>query len=172
MDQVPLYCINCEIDKNGLVFPFGNEEDEDLLKTFNFESPSLADSMPSYEITSHLTSLPNMSDYDIDEQMPQTIDSRYLTLQELSSLQYSSSDLSILHTNIRSLSCHHDELIALSNQLTFHFDVIGVSEIWDCDIHPITTNVDIPGYTFYKTSSLSQNGGVGLYINFIPHSNL
>ncbi len=164
MDNVPWYCINCEINKNASIFPFGNEENEDFLKVFDLKSPCFADCTPTYEITSHLTNLPNLSDYDIDEQMPQTLDSRYFTLPELSSLHYSSSDLSVLHTNIRSLSCHHEELIALCNQLTFHPDVIGVSEIWDSDNHPITTNVDIPGYTLYKTSSSSQNGGVGLYI--------
>ena len=177
MDTIPWYCINCESDKNAEIFPFGNlENDEDFLELFNVELPSLVDSMPTYQVTSHLTNLPNLSDYDIDEQMPQTIDSRYFTLSELSSLQYSSSDLSILHTNIRSLSRHHDELISLSNQLSFHPDVIGVSEIWDSDKHPITTNVDIPDYTFYKTSSSSQNGGVGLYLkstpNAIPRSDL
>ena len=46
--------------------------------------------------------------------MPQNIDSRYFTLPELSSLQLSSTDLPILHTNIRSLSLHHDELVSLS----------------------------------------------------------
>ena len=164
IDNVPWYCINCEVDERASIFPFGKIENEDILDVFDLESQRFADCMPAYEITSHLNSLPNLSDYDIDEQMPQTIDSRYFTLPELSSMHYSAADLSILHTNIRSLSCHHEELIALCNQLTFHPDVIGVSEIWHSDNHPITTNVDIPGYSFYKTSSSSQNGGVGLYV--------
>ena len=42
--------------------------------------------------------------------------------------------------------------------------MIGVSEIWHSNDNPISSNVDIPGFTFFKTSSLSQNGGVGLYI--------
>ena len=42
--------------------------------------------------------------------------------------------------------------------------MIGVSEIWHSNDNPISSNVDILGYTFFKTSYLSQNGGVGLYI--------
>ena len=43
-------------------------------------------------------------------------------------------------------------------------DEIGVSEIWHSNDNPISSNIDIPGYTLFKSSSTSQNGGVGLYI--------
>ena len=39
-----------------------------------------------------------------------------------------------------------------------------MSEIWHSIDNPLSSNVDIPGYTFFKTQSLTQNGGVGLYI--------
>ena len=83
----------------------------------------------------------------------------------------SPSDFSVLHTNIRSLSLHHDELISLAVHTNLDLDVIGVSETWDSTDNPIISNVDIPGYTFFKTSSLTQNGGVGLYIkqSFTPN---
>ena len=120
--------------------------------------------------------LPDLSDYDIDEHMPQNIDSRYFILPELSSLQSSSSDFSILHINIRSLSLHHDELISLSAHTNLNPEVIGVSEIWHSMDNPISSNVDIPGYTFFKTQSLTQNGGVGLCIKdsltFNPRTDL
>ena len=45
-----------------------------------------------------------------------------------------------------------------------NIDVIGVSEIWHSNYNPISSNVDIPGYTVLKTKSVTQNGGVGLYI--------
>ena len=108
--------------------------------------------------------MPNLSDNDIDEHMPQNIDSRYFILPELSSLQLSSSEFSILHTNIRSLSFHHDELVSLSAHTKLNLDVIGVSEIWHSNDNPISSNVEIPGYTFFKTKSVTQNGAVGLYI--------
>ena len=146
------------------MFPFGSLPNEELLGIGDFDLPSFIDSAPMFEITSNLMDLPNLSDFDIDEHMPQTIDSRYFTLPELSSLQSSSGDFSILHSNIRSLSPHHDELVSLSAHTKLNLDVIGVSEIWDSNDNPISSNVDIPGFTFFKTSSHTQNGGVGLYI--------
>ena len=146
------------------MFPFSSLANEDLLGLYDFDLPSFVDSTPSFEVTSNLMNLPNLSDYDIDEQMPQNIDSRYFTLPELSSLQSSSSDFSILHTNIRSLSLHLDELVSLSAHTNLNPNAIGVSEIWHSNDNPISSNVDIPGYTLFKSSSTSQNGGVGLYI--------
>ena len=43
--------------------------------------------------------------------------------------------------------------------------------MWHSKDNPISSNVDIPGYKFYETSSLSQNGGVGLYVKTTLTSN-
>ena len=83
-------------------------------------------------ITSHLTNLPNLQDYDIDEQLPTNMDSSYHTIQDLSSY--------------------------------ISFDVVAISETWDTFESPLSTNVNISGYTFLSLKSKSQNGGVGLYI--------
>ena len=159
-DDVPWFCKLCIND----MFPFSSLANEDLSGLYDFDLPSFVDSTPPFEVASNFMNLPNLSDYNIDEQMPQKIDSRYFTLPELSSLKSSSRDFSILHTNIRSLSLHHDELVSLSAHTNLNPDVIGVSEIWHSNDNPISSNVDIPGYTLFKSSSTSQNGGVGLYI--------
>ena len=75
------------------IFLFGSLGNEFLVLR-GLELPSFIDSAPSFEITSNLMDLPNLSDYDIDEHMPQTIDSRYFTLPDLSSLQLSSTSSS------------------------------------------------------------------------------
>ena len=36
--------------------------------------------------------------------------------------------------------------------------------MWHSVQYPIMANIDIEGYKFYDTKSLSQNGGVGLYV--------
>ena len=149
---------------NGYL-PIGSLANEELLGLPDFDLPSFIDSAPAFQITSKLMDLPNLSDYDIDEHTPQNIDSRYFNLPELSSLQLSSTDLSILHTNIRSLFLHHDELVSLCAHTNLNSKVIEVSEIWHSTDNPLSSNVDIPGYTFFKTQSLTQNGGVGLYTN-------
>ena len=159
-DDVSWFCKNCTTD----MFPFGSLANDEFLGLRDFDLPSFIDSAPSFEVTSNLMDLPNLSDYDIDEHMPQNIDSRYFNLPELSSLQLSCTDFCILHTNIRSLSLHHDELVSLSAHTNLNPNVIGVSEIWHSMDNPLSSNVDIPGYNFFKTQSLTQNGGVGLYI--------
>ena len=95
------------------MFPFGFLANDESLGLHDFDLPSFTDYAPSFEVTSNLIDLPKISDYDIDEHMPQTIDSRYFNLPELSSLKLSSTDFAILHTNIKSLSLHHDELVYL-----------------------------------------------------------
>ena len=146
------------------MFPFGSLANEELLGLHDFDLPSFIDSAPAFEITSSLMDLPNLSDYDIYEHMPQNIDSGYFNLPKFSSLQLSTTDFYILHTNIRSLSLHHDEFVSLCAHTNLNSKVIGVSEVWLSTDNPLWSNVDIPGYTFFKTQSLTQNGVVCLYI--------
>ena len=66
-DDVPWFCGKCTED----MFPFGSLENEELSSLNNFDLPSfIIDLAASFEISSSLTDLPNLSDYDIDEQMP------------------------------------------------------------------------------------------------------
>ena len=143
-----------------------------MLEVENHEEPSYIAGLPNFQYSSNLTGVPYLSDYDIDDQLPQTIDSRYFTVSELSSLRYDSRDLSILHTNIRSLSLHHDELINLCAQAKVNFDIIGVSETWNQTQNEILTNVSIEEYNHYDTKSSSQNGGVRLYVKKSLNSKL
>ena len=125
---------------------------------------SCINGLPNFESLSALNNLPNLGDFDIDEHLPQSIQSQYYTVSELASLDIKAQDLSIFHTNIRSLSRHHDELISLLQASKKSFDVIGVSEMWHGENNPILTNINIDDYNFYNLKSLSQNGGVGLYV--------
>ena len=79
-------------------------------------------------------------------------------------METSPNDLFILHINIRSLSLHVDELVLLCGQTKKSIDIIGVSETWNSMQNGDLGNIDIEGYKLYKTMSLSQNGGIGLYI--------
>ena len=134
---------------------------QDLL---NHSLPSCTETLPVFGSNSDLTGLPNLKEYDIDEQLPVNMQSRYFTLSELASVETNANDLIMLHTNIRSLSSHLDELMFLCDQTTKLVDVIGVSETWSSIQKEPLTNTDIEGYNFYQTKSLSQNGGVGLYV--------
>ena len=110
--------------------------------------PSYIKGLPNFESLSALNNLPNLGDFDIDRHLPLSIQSQYYTASELASLDTKAQDFSIFHTNIRSLSCHHDELISFLQASKKSFDVIGVSEMWHGENNPILTNISINGYNF------------------------
>ena len=136
-------------------FPFGSLKTEELSNLFDFDVPSFVDSALSFEITSGLTNLHNLQDYDTDENLPSNIDSNYHTVQDVSSSDISDNDLSLFHMNVRSLSCHFDELHSVLVNLKIGFDVVAVTETWNSFDHPLSTNVDIAGYTFFSLKSKS-----------------
>ena len=65
--------------------------------------------------------------------------------------------------NIRSLPLHFDELHALLSCLKTDFHVIGLSEIKTSTDAQLRSNIELPGYSFHHTPSLSSAGGVGIY---------
>ena len=101
-DDVLWFCLKC----TTVMFPFGSLDNEELSNLNEFDYPSFIDSMPPFEITSGLTNLPNLEDYDIDEHLPSNVNSSYHTPQDLSTLDTSANDLLLFNTNIRSLSLH------------------------------------------------------------------
>ena len=157
-------CITCIILDNSKMFPFTLENDDVLQGINSIDLPSLADSLPSLDISSKLTNLPNLSNYDIDENLYLNINSQYCTIEELSNQQVSQEDLSLFHMNIRSLSLHHDEFHSLLTNLNTNFKVIGLSEIKASVDTPISDNIELPGYKFHYTPSNSAAGGVGIYV--------
>ena len=60
--------------------------------------PSCIDSLPVLGSNSQLTRLPNLRHHDLDEQFPANMQSKYVTVSELTSLDTSPNDLFILHT--------------------------------------------------------------------------
>eukprot|EP00794_Sanderia_malayensis_P004109 gene4109-4667_t len=148
----------------SVIVPFTVESDEVLLGLNGISLPSLVDSLPSFEISSTLTNLPNLSDYDSDENLSSNISSKYCTVEELEAMPVPDSDLSLLHMNIRSLSLYFDELNALLSCLNMNFQVIGLSETKATVGAQNKINIELPGYKFHESPSHSSAGGVGIYV--------
>ena len=117
-------CLHCVILNNSLIFPFTLEYDTVFLGLNDIAMPSTTDSLPSFEILSRLTNLPNLSDYDTDENLNHNITSQYATVQEVASMELSEKDFSLFLMNIRSQSLHFDELHAL-----MIFEITGSTDI-------------------------------------------
>ena len=88
-----------------------------MLKYFNLEYypnfdlygidlQSLVETLPCFKTWSKLTKLPNMRDFDIDENLISTKSCWYYDLNEINKIKLTRQNVSVLHTNIRSLSKH------------------------------------------------------------------
>ena len=80
--------------------------------------PSQLDLLPSFEIASKLTNLPNLNSCDLDKNLVQTINSSYHKIGDLpkANINSHSHNFSSFHVNIRSLTKHFDE------HFTFEFE--------------------------------------------------
>ncbi len=99
---------------NLTIFPFTLVPDGVFQETYDLEiSSNYQLSNPSFEITSRLTNLPNLSDYDIDENININLSSEYHSLQELAALEFTNKDFALFHMNILILSLHYEEFHVL-----------------------------------------------------------
>ena len=111
--------------------------------------------LPRFEILSRL---------DIHE-----ADFRYYTPQQFHCNEdinqtCQSESFSVLHCNIRSIAANYDKLTELLSELNYSFKVIGLSETKITNNTGQISNTSLPGYNFISQPTLSQAGGVGLYI--------
>ena len=110
-DNIPWMCILCSIDELASKFPFGYLSKLELNDLFGTDLPSQLELLPSYELRSKLSQIPNLNDFDIEENYVQTINSKYYDLHDFNNLTASiGKGLSFFHLNIRSLAKHLDEL--------------------------------------------------------------
>ena len=127
-DEVPWFCLVCQIKLNAEIFPFGVLSKFELLDLYGIDLPSHLQTLPSFETHSKLENLPHINDSDIDDNIVNTIFSKYHTLNEISQLNLSRKNFSIFHTNIRSLSKHIDSLHTQLCSTNIPFDIIGITE--------------------------------------------
>ena len=86
-------------------------------------------------------------------------------MEEINKIQLSKQHFSVFHTNIRSLSKHHDTLHTQLSMINIPFDVIGISETKEQVDNEFITNVEVRGYSMYSQPSKSSCGGCAIYVN-------
>ena len=78
------------------------------------------------------------------------------------------NDLSVFHSNVRSLRKNLDKILEIFQNGTKLPDIVGVTET---KVKDTTNETDIDGYSFEHCSSPTEAGGAGIYIaNFIDYS--
>ena len=146
--------------------PFGNINDENMKLTIHgFSDDNIdfcVDKCPSFSIQSLLDKMPGQK-IDTDQFMSNTILSKYYTASDFLSAKFSNSNFAIFHLNISSLQKHIDDLRTLLMCTNSNFDVICISETRLHNEVPLS-NIQIDGYNFIHTPTLTQCGGSGMYI--------
>jgi hypothetical protein len=133
-------------------------------------SDSDLNNLPCFDVASAISKIPVLQNIDIDQHLPSQINFNYyseqdfLNCREITSL--SKNDFfSTIHCNIRSLAANFDKLSFLLTELKFPFSVIGISETKINMYQECIVNSNISGYNFLSQPSLSNAGGVGLFVN-------
>ena len=113
-----------------------------------------------------LQNLPNLNSCDLDENIVQTINSKYYKIQELAKINTKNQlqNFSLFNVNIRSLAKHIDELLTLLYSTKIPFDVIGLTESKQSSVKDFLTNVDINVYQLHTQPTKSSCGGVALFV--------
>ena len=165
-DEVPWFCLVCQIKLNAEIFPFGALSKLELLDLYGIDLPSHLQTLPSFETRSKLENLPHMNDFDIDDNIVNTIYSKYHTLNEISQLNLTRKNFSIFHTNIRNLSKPIDSLHTHLCSTNIPFDIIGISETKQQVDKDLIVNVDLEGNTMHTQPSKRSCGGCAIiYVN-------
>ena len=162
-DDVPFRCMLCVMKENSEIFPHFFLDKSQLLELNGIDLPSQLTFLESYDIKSRLMNMPNLHDFDMDENLIHKVNSHYYDIIDFSRIKKYPHQFSIFHVNLRSLSAHIDELHQLLNTLNFNFDVIGISETKE-QISGFLKNVSINGYDLHSQYTSSATGGVALYI--------
>ena len=85
-DDIPFHCTLCNIKINANIFPFGFLSKSELLDLHGIDMPSQLAMLPSFAVRSKLSKMPNLSDFDMDENFTYTINSKYYTSAEIRKL--------------------------------------------------------------------------------------
>ena len=153
-------------------FPFQELNDKDLItQTFNSLSVTyeIKQLIHTDDYDNYIKNTPNLFLDNInmsDEQNEINVNFGYYHLNKLLKTfqNQPNGNLTLFHTNIRSINKHIDELSCL-NKLTGYFDIIGLSELWEPENSKYERTYTLPGYhTLQHLRGKTQNSGCGIFV--------
>ena len=157
------HCNKCQIAIMAEIFPFGLENNYELINIQQTNSLMALENLPSYEITSKASDIESLKHCDIDENTVTNINSRYYPAFEFQSLQKKKS-FNLLHTNLNGLENKFEQLHNFVKTSKLDLDIIGISETSQRESINFKTNVRIEGYHQpFTVGSKTSRGGVAIY---------
>ena len=95
-DDILWQCILYLIDDNASKFPFGYLSSMELNDFNGLDLPSQLKLLPSYELRSKLSGIPNLDDFDIEENHIRAVNSKYYDLHYFIKLTNSAKKMFII----------------------------------------------------------------------------
>ena len=135
-----------------------------MLDLYGIDLPSHLETLPSFETCSKLVNLPNLNDFDSDENVINVVDSKYYSITECNKLHLNQKKF-LFTMNIRSLSKHMDALHTQLSMINIPFHIIGIFETNHQINKDFLVNGDMQGYSMYTQPSKSSCGGCAIYVN-------
>ena len=145
------------------IFPFGLESNYELENIMKSDSFIILANLPSFEITSKASDFDLLKQFDIDENIVTTINSRYYPVSEFQSLTNLNS-FNLFHSNFNGLENKFDQLYNFIKTTNLNIDIIGISETSQRENTSFDANVSIDGYHLpFVNGSKTAKGGVAIY---------
>ena len=96
-DDVPFYCLLCTIELNSQIFPLTYLNNSELQELNGVDLLSQLSLLVPHEIRSKLVNMTSLSDFDMDENLINTVNSKYYDITELKNAQKTNESFSIYY---------------------------------------------------------------------------
>ena len=94
--------------ENSETFPHFFLDKSQLMELNGIDLPSQLKFLESYDISSRLMNMPNLHDFDMDENLIHKVNSRNYDIIDFSRVKKYPHQFSLFHVNLRSLPAHID----------------------------------------------------------------
>ena len=87
-EDILWYCVKCTISEKAEMFPFLSLDNNEMNDLHHIDRISLLDFLPSYELQSKLSGMPNLSDADIENNFVYRINSYNYNFEEFEDILF------------------------------------------------------------------------------------
>ena len=163
-DTVLWHCLYCTVKFNHENTPFALLDDLEINKINESDNMRFCEFLPNFEIISETNKFSNLSQNDIDSNLPIHLNSKYYSVYDFQKLK-TQKNLNIFHSNVNRLELKFDGLHEFLAGTSTTVDIVAITETSKQNEVYFTTNVSLEGYTHFYTPTNSKKGGTALYVN-------
>ena len=158
-------CPKCTLLNNAEMFPFGLLSNDYINNMNSSNSMHKLDMIPEFKITSQITKINEICSNDIDDNIPNNVNCKYFTNEEVSSLPKTKNSFNLFHANVNGVENHFEDLETVSVDSNLNFNAICISETSQRESTMFCKNIDLKHYhTPISTGTNTAKGGTAIYV--------